>query len=502
MFRPETDWIKKWAHYTPNKMMLRDHHRNLEWTYSEFDQRCSALAAYLRSEYNIQIGERVVVFSKNQAEHVFLFFALMKLGAILVTMNYRYMPLELDIMVNDSDPVLFFYEEEYEHRVKEMKSLAKVRGKLALESLATFLENPITTDLFITEERYDEEDMVMILYTAGTTGTPKGAMITRKMLFWNSLNTSLRLDLNSQDHTQSYAPFCHTGGWNVLLTPLIHHGASQTLLSKFEPDLILELMEKEKTTLFFGVPTMLQMMGDSPLFEKANLSSVRYAIVGGAPMPVPLINKWNEKGVFIRQGYGLTEVGPNCFSLHHDDAIRKRGSIGSPNFYLDAKIINESGKECGAEEVGELWLSSPVVTPGYWNRPEATKESIVDGWFKTGDMVRKDVDEFYYVVDRIKNLYISGGSNVYPAEVEKFLLTNPAVKEVAILGVPDDKWGEVGRAFLVLNDGYETSEVEIKEFCNGKIAKYKTPRDIIFLESLPTNEAGKIDKLKLKEVQQ
>ncbi len=268
----------------------------------------------------------------------------------------------------------------------------------------------------------------MILYTAGTTGLPKGAIITHKMLFWNSINTSLRLDLTSADHTQSYAPFFHTGGWNVLFTPFLHHGASHTLLSKFEPDLILQLMEKEKTTLFFGVPTMLQMMADSPYFDKVDLSSVRYAIVGGAPMPIPLINIWHKKGVYIRQGYGLTEVGPNCFSLHHNDAIRKKGSIGFPNYYIETKIINETGKECQPNEVGELWLKSPVVTPGYWNKPNETKTAITDEWFHTGDMVKADEEDYVYVVDRKKNMFISGGENVYPAEVEAFIVTHPVSK--------------------------------------------------------------------------
>lgn len=288
----------------------------------------------------------------------------------------------------------------------------------------------------------------MILFTAGSTGVPKGAMVTHKMLFWNSINTGLRLDLTSMDHTQSYAPFFHTGGWNVLLTPFLHHGGSHTLLEKFDPDQILQLMESEKTTLLFGVPTMLQMMSESPLFDKVDLSNVRYAVVGGAPMPEPLINRWHEKGIFIRQGYGLTEVGPNCFSLHQDDAIRKRGSIGFPNYYIDAKVVDPSGNELGPNEEGELWLRSPVVTPGYWRKPEETAETITDGWFHTGDVVMKDDEGFFYVVDRKKNMFISGGENVYPAEVERFLYTHPAIREVAVIGVPNEKWGEVGKAYV------------------------------------------------------
>jgi fatty-acyl-CoA synthase len=320
------------------------------------------------------------------------------------------------------------------------------------------------------------------------------------MLYWNSINTSLRLDLTSQDHTQSFAPFFHTGGWNVLFTPFVHHGASHTLLTKFDPDLILQLMEKEKTTILFGVPTMLQMMAESEYFDKVDLATVRYAIVGGAPMPIPLINKWHEKGVYIRQGYGLTEVGPNCFSLHQDDAIRKKGSIGFPNFYVEAKVVNDKGEELGPDEVGELWLYSPVVTPGYWRKEKETKESITDGWFHTGDMVLKDEEDFYYVVDRKKNMYISGGENVYPSEIENYLYTNEAIREVAVIGVPDEKWGEVGKAYVSVKEDSRITEEELKQFCSGNLAKYKIPKYFEIIEEIPKNDAGKIDKKKLLEL--
>jgi len=327
---------------------------------------------------------------------------------------------------------------------------------------------------------------------------PKGAMITHKMLFWNAVNTTLRLDLTGEDHTQSYAPFFHTGGWNVLLTPFLHNGGSHTLLNKFDPDLIIDLMEQERTTLLFAVPTMMQMLADSPRFNQADLTSVRYAIVGGAPMPEPLINTWHEKGIFVRQGYGLTEVGPNCFSLHQDDAIRKRGSIGFPNFYVDAKIVDEQGVELGANQPGELWLSSPVVTPGYWRKPEETAKAISDGWFHTGDMVQKDDEGFFFVVDRKKNMFISGGENVYPAEVERFLYSHPAVKEVAVIGVPDEKWGEVGKAFISLQEGQSLTPEEVGAFCTGQLAKYKIPKHVEIIGELPKNDAGKLDRLALK----
>lgn len=496
----QTDWLAKWAAYTPKKLFLKEYNRNLEWTFSEFNQCTNALAIFLVRELGIQKGERIAVYSKNRAEYVLLFLACIKCGAVLVPLNLRLMPRELDMLINDSEPKVFLYENEYAEQVEKLESVKKISIKKNFEQLTKFLIEDIGNFEFIPSRVFNDEDILMILYTAGTTGLSKGVMINHRMLFWNAVNTGLRLDLNSNDHTQGFAPFFHTGGWNVLFTPFLLHGASTTLLQNFDAELILKLIEREKTTIFFGVPTMLQMMSELLYFEKADLSSVRYAIVGGSPMPIPLINIWHNKGVFIRQGYGLTEVGPNCFSLHQDDAVRKKGSIGFPNFYIEAKVMNEDKSGCSVNEVGELWLRSPVVTPGYWRKEKETTDSITDGYFHTGDLVRRDEEGYYYVVDRKKNMFISGGENVYPAEVEKFLYTNDAVKEVAAIGVPDDKWGEVGKVYVVLKNPKELSETDIIEYCKGKLAKYKIPKYVQFLNELPKTDAGKINKKELLRI--
>ncbi len=496
----QTDWLNKWAYYTPNKMFLREHQRDVQWSYSEFNLRTNSLADYLVNQYKIKKGDRIAIYSKNKAEHVILFLACVKIGAILVPLNFRLTHRELDILINDAEPSLFYYDKEFSDYIPKISAISKIPSVLTLEEIEKFLiEKNINSD-FNSKELFTEETPVMILYTAGTTGLSKGVIISHRMLFWNSINTALRLDLTSNDHTQSFAPFFHTGGWNVLFTPFLHHGASHTLLTHFDADLILQLMEREKTTILFGVPTMLQMMAESPLFEKTDLSSVRYAIVGGAPMPIPLINIWHKKGIFIRQGYGLTEVGPNCFSLHQNDAIRKKGSIGFPNFYIEAKIMKDDKTECEVDEVGELWLRSPVVTSGYWKKERETAEAITNGWFHTGDLVKKDSEGYYYVVDRKKNMFISGGENVYPAEIEAFLYTNDKIKEVAVIGVPDEKWGEVGKAFVVLKEKLSLKEEDVIKYCLGNLAKYKIPKYIQFLDELPKNDAGKIDKRKLLDI--
>lgn len=498
----QTDWLSKWAYYTPDKFFLREYNRDMRWTFGQFNRSANALANHLTKELNVKTGDRIAVYSKNRIEYVVLFLAAIKCGAILVPLNFRLTPRELDILISDAGPSVFFYEKDYTEQIKNLKTLEGIKIRKQIEEVSSFLNHNVDNFDYNPPRLFGQDDVVMILYTAGTTGLSKGVMINHRMLFWNAVNTGLRLDLFSGDHTQSYAPFFHTGGWNVLFTPFLLHGASHTLLQNFDAEVILKLMEEEKSTILFGVPTMLQMMSDLPYFEKADLSKCRYAIVGGAAMPIPLINKWHEKGIPIRQGFGLTEVGPNCFSLHQNDAIRKKGSIGFPNFYIETKVVNDDEKECGVNEVGELWLRSDVVTPGYWNKPKETAEAITDGFFHTGDLVRKDEDGYFFVVDRKKNMYISGGENVYPAEIETYLYTNEKIKEVAVIGVSDEKWGEVGKAFIVLKENVTLTSEDILNYCRGNLAKYKIPKHVAFLDEIPKTDAGKINKLKLLEIHQ
>jgi fatty-acyl-CoA synthase len=496
---PETDWLAKWAHYTPDRLFLRDHGRNTEWTYGQAQRRAQAVAGFLQNDCGIVRGRRVAVLATNCSEYVFLLLACIKLGAVLVPLNFRLTPPELAVMLGDSEPDLLIFAGEFRDRIDTLQREGFDAPTLDLDRLEDLVFAQSAAD-FRADRPGRLDDLVMILYTSGTTGTPKGAMIDHRMLLWNAINTSLRLDLNSQDHSLSFAPFFHTGGWNVLFTPFLHNGASHTLLEGFDPGLILDLVQRERVSLLFGVPTMMQMLADAPGFGACDLSSLRYAIVGGAPMPVPLINLWHERGVFIRQGYGLTEVGPNCFSLHQDHAVDRRGSIGFPNFYIEARVTADDGRECGADEIGELWLRGEVVTPGYWRNEEATRAAITDGWFHTGDMVRRDAEGFYYVMDRKKNMYISGGENVYPAEVEAVLVAHEAIKEAAVVGVPHPRWGETGHAFLVLHEGRSLDQAAVERFCLDRLAKYKIPKHVTIVTELPRNDAGKIDRAALGQL--
>jgi fatty-acyl-CoA synthase len=342
----------------------------------------------------------------------------------------------------------------------------------------------------------------MILYTSGTTGKPKGAVITNKMLFWNSINTGLRLNLTQNDVTITFAPFFHTGGWNVLTTPMMHRGATVLLMKKFDADKILQLCDEEQVTILFGVPTMMDMMYQTDSFKSSSLESVRYAIVGGEPMPVNLIEVWQDKGVPVRQGYGLTEFGPNVFSLNEEDSIRKIGSIGFPNFYIETRVVDDNHNDVPQGEPGELILRGPVRMKEYWKNPEETEKTVVDGWVHTGDIVRVDEEGYFYEIDRKKEMFISGAENVYPAEVEHTFRKHPAVWDIAVIGVPDKKWGESGKAFIVLEKGESVTPEELMEWGYNNLAKYKVPKHYEFLDELPKSDSGKILKRKLRDAEE
>lgn len=492
----ELDWLKQWNLYSPDAVAIKDGETGLEYTYSNFFALANSGSFFLAQEYNLKKGDRVAVLASNELEYVFLFFALQRLGAILVPINFRLTQREVDHIIADSMPSLIVYQAEYQKIVENLPIATKT---LLLKGKASFSEKMCTclgtTSPFLAEEK----DAAMIIYTSGTTGSPKGAILSYQMIFWNSINTTLRLNISQNDCTVIFLPFFHTGGWHVLTTPFIHRGAKVIFLKKFEPESILQLSESERATILFGVPTTMDLMARSSAFSTVSLRSIRYAIVGGEPMPLDLIKTWDKKGIPIRQGYGLTEFGPNVFSLNERDAIRKIGSIGFPNFYIEADIVDENHQSLAANQIGELRLKGPMCMSGYWKNDKATSETLIDGWLYTGDLVKRDDEGYYYVVGRKKDMYKSGGENVYPPEVELVLRKMPGIRDVAVIGVPDSKWGEVGKGFIVReNDRVSVAEIEL--FCQKNLAKFKIPKYFHFLPELPKGDSGKILKRQLREL--
>lgn len=488
------DWMSKWAIYSPHKIALKEYETGKTITYAQLNQQAEALTAYFFYQCQLKTGDRIAIIAENCIAYFILFSVAQKLGIILVPLNYRLSPNEIDYLLKDAEPSIIIYENQYYEKIKQTHYQSKINYQFNIERLHELNE---TQELDLSDINIEENDPIFILYTSGTTGFPKGAIYTHKMLLWNSINTSISLIVNTESRAIHCMPPFHTGGWNVLNTPFLHHGGYICIMKKFDANALLSLIEKEKPTILFAVPTMMKMMADLPFFKNTDMSSVLYAIVGGEPMPIPAIEQWHNKGVFIRQGYGMTEVGPNITSLHQEDAISKKGSIGRPNFYVQIKIVNELGQECQANEAGELLLSGPNVTPGYWRNEVATLNAKKNGWFHTGDVVIVDEEGYLFIVDRIKNMYISGGENVYPAEIERVIVQHPFVAEAAVIGVSDKKWGEVGKAFIVKSDERLTEEMIIN-YCQKNLAKFKIPKYFSFLSTLPKSDTGKIDKKLLK----
>jgi fatty-acyl-CoA synthase len=493
----QKDWMARWAIYQPEKVAVKELESGRSLTYGQLNRLGNALAYRLEKDFGLQKGDRIAILAENRLEYVLLFSAAQKGGFILVPMNYRLAPAEVAYLVERSAPRMIITERQFEPLLSEVDKAEGPR-QLSMESLKDWWKMALKApEVAYQPQQLENDHPIFILFTSGTTGFPKGAIYTHKMLLWNSLNTLMRLELTQNDRTIMCMPPFHTGGWNVLLTPFLHLGACTCLMKKFDAERVMEGLVKEKATLFMGVPTMLKMMADAPNFASTELPELRYFIVGGEPMPVPLIEQWAEKGIPVRQGYGMTEVGPNLFSLHQDDALRKKGSIGQPNFYVETKIVDEAGGETGPNEPGELLLRGPMTMPGYWQNEEATEKAFSDGWFKTGDLLVKDEEGYFFVVDRIKHMFISGGENVYPAEVERVLVQHPDIEEAAVIGVADPKWGEVGKALLVLAEGKSLELEALKAFCQGKLARFKIPKHLEIRQELPKNATGKIDRKQL-----
>lgn len=487
------DWCARWALYRPGKVAIEEADTGRTATWEGLNRMGNALAHWLRDRHGIRQGDRVAVMSEYSIEYIALFVAAQKSGFILVPLNYRLTIPELAVLCTDATPALGLADTPWKDTITRLPGTW-----LTMDDVHAVVRDALRhpSPAFTVPECH-ADDPVFLLYTSGTTGIPKGAIYTRGMLEWNSINTALSLTVHEGSRTVNVMPPFHTGGWNVLLTPFLHHGAFTCLTKKFDAARTLDLLQEKRATLFMAVPTMLRMMAEAPGFDRASFPDLLYLIVGGESMPVPLIETWDRKGVAVRQGYGLTEVGPNLTSLHQDDAIRKKGSIGRPNFYVQTRICDAEGRDVAPGQRGELWLKGPMVTPGYWQNPADTQEAFRDGWFRTGDVVVEDEEQYLYIVDRLKNLFISGGENVYPAEVERVLLQHPDVAEAAVVAVADAQWGEVGYAFI-RPAGPDRDATGILHFCRQNLAGYKVPKYVEFVDELPKSDTGKIHKRALQ----
>lgn len=484
------------------------------WTYAEAHERSLMWTGRLKAE-GVGAGDRVTLLAHNTIETFALLFACAELGATLIPLNWRLTPTELAYQLERTRPAAVLGDASFLQTLSAMRGATPGFGA-PLSPLVPGLPVPIALatgpEAPPTEGPGSALDAPWVmLFTSGSTGRPKGALLSHAQLHWNAVNTTLACDLGRDDSTLTFTPLFHTGGLNCLSTPLLHRGGRVVVTRGFDPTEALHLIESERISLLMGVPTIFQMMAEHARFAGADLSSVRDALCGGAPLSVPLLRLYLGRGIPLRQGFGLTEVGPNCFSMPAKDAERKAGSVGLPIHHVDARLVraDHAGTglvECDDNEPGELILSGPAVCSGYFEDPVATAKSLVDGWFHTGDVLSRDPEGFFWVSGRIKEMYISGGENVYPAEVEAALLRCSGVREAAVIGVPDERWGEVGAAFVTVDraapedgDGEDADRAAaVLAELRGHLAKFKIPKTVTVCESMPRTASGKIDKPKLR----
>ncbi len=420
---------------------------------------------------------------------------------MLQNLNWRLTASELQELIQDAAPTVLVYSDDFLDQVNQMRAeIPSVQHFIAINKRAHDRDGHFSArdsfppTLSAPRPDLDWDSPWVICYTGGTTGLPKGAILSHGNMTWNSINTVMSWGLDQNDTAILNSPLFHTGGLNVFTLPVIHTGGTNILCSGFDVDQVFDLIATGDVTLYFGVPTMFLMMQQHARWPDADFSQLKLVISGGAPCPMPIFERFWHKGVDFKTGYGLTEAGPNTFWLPKDDVRRKPGAVGYPLMHVDVQVVRDDGSECDAGEAGELIIRGPHVTPGYWNNPEATAEAIRDGWLHTGDLATRDSEGYYTIVGRLKDMIISGGENVYPAEIENVMYRHPAIKEAALIGVPDDTWGEVGRAVIVVEPGKTLSEDALLDFLRERLARYKVPKSVVFTGALPKTGAGKIDK--------
>ncbi len=521
------------AQLSPDRVGLVDTDTGDEYTYAELDERANRTARLLR-EHGVEKGDRIAVVSRNRPELVDLYFATAKVGAVLAPLSYRLAPREITEMLNDVEPTMLFVEKPFESDVDT--ALRRFDREFAVppviglpsqeegnfrehsepegrewERLPDVLPNesgPVErTDLALSDPH-------LFLHTGGSTGLPKEVVQTHGGIMWNAFNTIISWGLQPHDVTPMVFPMFHTGGWNVLTIPFFHMGGTALISRDFDPRQVLDLIEEYQCSVLVAVPAVLRFMVEDEQWENTDLSSLRFAKSGGGPCRDSIIEAWSRRGIDLSQGYGLTECGPNNFTMPDDFEREKTASIGMPSLYVDARIVDEDGEELPQGEVGELELASPHSGDRYWNNEEETEEVFGGGsasgasgtseegassesWVSTGDLARVDDDGYYHIEGRKKNLFVSGGENVFPPEVEDVIAGHPKVEDVIVVPVPDEKWGEVGKAVVEGDDSLTLAELQ--DYLDDRIAAFKIPKHLAFVDEMPTSGPSKIDRQALEE---
>lgn len=485
------NWFESRAAISPNDTAIIDSDTGESWTYDKLHERAHQLANYFLDN-GVEKGDRVAVLAPNHISYFDFLFAAMKIGAIFVPLNWRLGNDELNYVIKDSSPKIIGVTPLHSKRLIPKGNIKTITldSNQYISRLKGKEKNSTIT--------LSEADPLAMIYTGGTTGNPKGVVLSHRSIVWNALNTVVTWNLQQSDTTLTCLPMFHTGGLNVFSIPLLLVGGKVVISSEFHPEKAVNDLLKYHCTVVLFVPTMYHMLIQTDTFNKANFPHMRFFISGGAPCPHSIYQAFSEKGIAFKEGYGLTEAGPNNFYINSNEALKKVGSVGKPMLFNDIQILSESGEMAKTNETGELLIRGNHAFEYYWNNPEETKKTKQNGWIHTGDLARCDDDGYYYIVGRKKDMIITGGENVYPLEIEHMLETHPNIAEAAVLGLPDEKWGEIVAAFIVLKT--PIAQHEIKNYCKQKLANFKVPKKIVTLNQLPKTHVGKVDKLKLKKM--
>ncbi|SFR68431.1 fatty-acyl-CoA synthase [Marinobacter daqiaonensis] len=493
------------ARVTPDRPALEDLHSGAVYNYRQLNEQAARFATAALTHWDLAEGDRIAFLGHSRAEFFAMLFGCAKAGLILVPLNWRLAQPELEQLMADCGPRALVFGGEFTDSAFGLKATGHVDTLVDLDGTASACR-PYDQDLAATDpdlsphpER-DPDTPWYLLYTSGTTGRPKGVIQTFRMMMANYLNIGLAVDLTGKDTLLNVLPLFHTAGINLYSSAVFIAGGCVLVARSFEPDQAMDVLAN-RATIFFGVPAVYQAILEHPAFSGERLRNVRSWGCGGAPLALPVARRFVEQGIRVRTGMGMTETGPTVFLLDEADVLTKIGSVGRPQLLTEVRIVGTDGREVARGESGELMIRGPNITPGYWNRPDATREAIrPDGWLHSGDVARCDEDGCYYIVDRWKDMFISGGENVYPAEVERVLVEHPAISEVAVIGVPDGKWGEVGKAFICLRgDTAAPGTDALYSFCRERLAGYKVPKYFQFVDELPRNALGKVTKQILRQ---
>lgn len=496
-------WIDNWAVATPQKIAIRFEEQDI--SYPEFNDQIKASARTLRNELGVRPGDRVAYLGQNHPRILALVFACARLGAIFVPLNWRLAPQEHLHMLQDSGAKVFFVDEPYCEQCAELKNELPDCEFIAVQGDGDTAW-VVWSDLLLVAEGDDRfqdiglDSPLLLIYTSGTTGFPKGAVLRQEAIQYNAFNSTVMHDMSSDDLILTFLPLFHVGGLNNQTTAGLYAGATVILHAAFDPGKVLDSIVHEKPTLTIALPAHMPLFRALPDWEESDLSSLRSVLTGSTTIPEDMIRYWHGRGIPLIQMYGATETCPIAIHQTISNAFATEGSIGFPAMHCEVRIVDNEGNDCAIDKPGEILVRGKNVMSRYWKNDEATSNNLVDGWFHSGDIGYVDKAGCYHFVDRKKDVIISGSENIYPAEIENVLMDHPDIMEAAVVGREDPRWGEVPVAVIANKENHDLQREQVLDWLDGKLGKYKHPRDVLFVDALPRNEMRKVMKNVLREM--